>query len=378
MKILFVSEDHSIQNYGVTTMLSHLADELVSRHDDIKVVIAATGVTAVPQDERVQIELIPPSGWGASWGWSPGLLGRLQRLAEQYEVDLIHVHGVWLAAAWAGLKMAQRMQIPAVLSVHGMWAKWFWEQDNSLKTLKKKLYFERILQHSISPNVMIHALNPVEKEDIGRMLPTNRIAIIPNAIHKENNQPRSVVPEKIILFLGRLNPIKRVELLIRGFAQAELEPTWQLLIAGPEEVPSYVRMLKKEVAKNELEEQVKFIGLVLGKTKNELIRKAWVQVLPSFSEGQAMTNLETATYGVPSITTFQAGLCDWQAGGGLLIQPDVDALTDALVRVCHWSLEERNRQGEQLRQWVIKNYSFDAIMPRWEKLYAAVVARDRH
>jgi glycosyltransferase involved in cell wall biosynthesis len=94
-----------------------------------------------------------------------------------------------------------------------------------------------------------------------------------------------------------------------------------------------------------------------------------VQVLPSYCEGQAMVNLETATCGVPSITTLQAGLPDWEEGGGLLVRPDAEALAASLTQVSHWDIEERNRRGESLRRWVIRNYSYDAIMPKWEKLY---------
>ena len=87
-----------------------------------------------------------------------------------------------------------------------------------------------------------------------------------------------------------------------------------------------------------------------------------------------MVNLETALCGVPSITTHQAGLSDWQAGGGLLIDPDAGALADSLIEVCTWSLEERNRRGERLRQWVIENYSLKTLLPRWEKLYRTLAS----
>lgn len=378
MKILFISEDHSSSNFGVTTMLSQLADELVSRYDDTEVVIAATGKTAVPQHERVRIELIPPVTWAYAWRWSPDLAKRIENLVRQHHVDLIHIHGVWSAGPWIGFRLARQMKIPVVVSVHGMWEKWFWEKDNPLRILKKKLYFNWILQHAISPDVTIHTLNPAEEHDISHLLPHNKIVVIPNAVYIKDHQPISIMPEKVILFLGRLHPKKGVELLIRAFARARLEPSWQLAIAGPWEVPNYIRMLQAEVAKNGLHDQVKFLGPVFGGTKQELICKAWVQVLPTFSEGQAMINLETATYNVPSITTFQAGLYDWQEGGGLLIQPDVEELADKLGQVSRWSLEERNRRGARLRQWVRRNYSFDATMPKWEKLYSTVTARDMH
>jgi glycosyltransferase involved in cell wall biosynthesis len=372
MNILFITEDHSTANYGVTTIISQLADGLMKHYVDMHVVIAATGESAVPQHEKVKVELIPPIGRGAGWRWSPDQASRIKEIIRQSRIDLIHIHGVWMSAPWTGLKLARDLQIPAVLSVHGMWRRWFWEQDKPLRILKKKLYFNWILQHNISQNVTIHALNPAEHEDIRRLMPDNPIVIIPNFIQAAPHTPLSDKPHRMILYLGRLHPLKGVDLLIRAFSLAQLGTEWKLVIAGPEESPAYARRLKEEVIKAGLSDQVTFVGPVFGAAKTDLILKAWAQVLPTFSEGQTMVNLETALCAVPSITTHQAGLSDWQAGGGLLIEPEVDALTHSLIEVTSWSLEERNRRGAQLRAWVIEHYSPAALLPRWEKLYKSL------
>ena len=261
------------------------------------------------------------------------------------------------------------MKIPAIVSTHGMWEQWFWKHDSPTKILKKKLYFHWVLKRAIPQNTIMHALNSAERLDIRNLLPHNRISVIPNAIRVEQDSYTSMQPERMILFLGRLHPKKGIELLIRAFAQAELQPEWQLVIAGPEESPTYAHKLKGEVIRAGLSNRVKFIGPVFGAAKKKLMQKAWVQVLPTYSEGQAMVNLEAAIRGIPSITTWRAGLENWQDGGGLLVEPISDELANSLFQVCNWSLKERNERGKQLRQWVIENYSLETVMPKWEKLY---------
>jgi len=370
MNILFITEDHSPNNYGVTTALSQFADQLVQRQNNV--VLVATGTNAVSQLEQVQIELISPKKLGAAWRWSPNLVSRINNLISRYNIDIIHIHGVWMAAQWAGLKAARQTGTPLILSVHGMWEQWFWKEDNFLRICKKNIYFGFVLRQVISFNTILHAITPIEKKSIHHLFPYNRIELIPNAIYVDKSTSIKIKPEKMILFIGRLHPKKGVELLLYGFSKAKLGQEWRLVIAGPEEDAAYSKMLKDDAVRYGLSEQVNFIGPVYGKEKWELIRKAWVIVVPSFSEVVGMVNLEAASCCIPTITTYPTGLLDWQQGGGLLINPDIDSLANSLIFACGWSLDERIERGEQSRQLVLDNYSWDAVMPQWEKLYANV------
>ncbi len=131
-------------------------------------------------------------------------------------------------------------------------------------------------------------------------------------------------PEKLIVFLGRLHPKKGVDLLIEAFKQAEFEYDWQLVIAGPDFNQTYARELRQLVVDLDLVDQVDFIGPVYGDKKYALLAKAWMVVVPSYSEVVALVNLEAAALQTPTITTTDTGLDDWAEGGGVLINADVD------------------------------------------------------
>ena len=61
---------------------------------------------------------------------------------------------------------------------------------------------------------------------------------------------------------------------------------------------------------------MEFLGPVYGAEKWALIQRAWAMIVPSYSEVVGMVNLEAALCSVPSITTYETGLTDWNEGGG--------------------------------------------------------------
>jgi len=106
--------------------------------------------------------------------------------------------------------------------------------------------------------------------------------------------------EDYILFLGRLVPEKRVDLLIRAYRELKrTSPKIQgirLIIAGGSSASdSYVASLKKLSAK---EPGIHFVGFVSGVEKEELLTNALVFVLPSSLEGFPIALLEAKSSGL--------------------------------------------------------------------------------
>lgn len=378
MNILFVTEDHSIKNYGVTTVVSQLADEIAKRNNGIQVIIAAIGRDSVQQHESVTIELIRSAKVGAFWRWSPDLIDRLNDIVIHYHIDLIHIHGIWMAAQWAALMIARKRKIPCIVSSHGMLEPWLWNKQSFLQKYKKKIYFNLVFQHTITENTIFHAITPIEKDSLHKLLPKQKTVVIPNAIDLDkendyNNVGQLIVPEKIFLFLGRLHPVKGVDLLVNAFYRANLDSEWRLMLAGPESVLQYAKKIKATVLNLGLSNRVKFIGPIFGTNKEELIRKAWAVVIPSYSEVIGMVNLEASACMVPSITTFETGLWDWEEGGGVLVHPDVDELTSSLLKASRWSLAERLDYGNKSYSLVANKYSWKTVAPKWEALYSSLI-----
>lgn len=375
MNILFVTENHSIKNYGITSVVSQLIDQLSIHSKDVNITILSMGTETVKQNSRVKIVLVPHSKLGRFWGWSKNLRQTMKQTVEKEKIDIIHIHGLWMATQWCALKVAKDYKIPSVVTPHGMLTDWLWETENLLQKIKKKLYLGLVFMPALNPKTVFHAITPIERESLNRQLPNQSKIIIPNAIElvEEKTKQARMDPEKQFLFLGRITPIKAVEILIDAFYQAKLGTEWRLFIAGPEYVPGYVAQLKQKVEEYDLGDRIIFTGSVYGDQKIDLLQKTWALVIPSYAEVMGMVNLEAAVQKVPSITTFETGLWNWEEGGGLLVHPKVDELSEALKKAASWTTSERNQRGKQSLKLVSENYSWQTVIPKWRDFYASLV-----
>lgn len=376
MNLLFVTEDHSIRNYGITSVVSQLIDQLTSRYEDIQVTILSIGSDAVEQNPRVKIVLVPPSRVGRFWGWSGQLMNSMNQTIEKEKIDIIHIHGLWMASQWCALRAAKKYNIPSVVTPHGMLTDWLWQTENILQKLKKKLYLGLVFKPALNSKTVFHAITPIEYESLNRQLPGNPKVTIPNAIEIDKEKPTkiSTKPEKQFLFLGRITPIKAVDVLIDAFHQAQLDSEWKLLVTGPEYVPDYVAELKQKISDYGLEDRIIFTGSIFGEQKLEILQKTWVLVIPSYAEVMGMVNLEAAAQRVPSITTHETGLWNWQEGGGLLVHPKVEELTESLKQAAAWSMEERIERGKRSYDLVHEHYSWQTVIPKWRDFYDSLIA----
>jgi glycosyltransferase involved in cell wall biosynthesis len=106
--------------------------------------------------------------------------------------------------------------------------------------------------------------------------------------------------------------------------------------------------------------------------KYRLMRDAWVTIVPSHTEVVSLVNLEASACFTPTITTTATGLTDWTEGGGLLVEPDLGPVTQALSEAARWSDQERQQRGLASRRLVEQRYSATAVMPRWMDLYRSL------
>ena len=166
-------------------------------------------------------------------------------------------------------------------------------------------------------------------------LPEKICTLLPNAIHLERYgagerseqllQRYSLAGKKVLLTLGRLVSRDRA----KGFDEVlELLPELQkdvpdicYVIAG--EGP-YRKSLEDKVRFLQLEEYVRFTGMVKEEEKADLFRLADVYVMPSRGEGFGFVFLEAMACGIPVIASKNDGSRDAVRNGalGLLVDPD--------------------------------------------------------
>ena len=359
MNVIHVLEDFSFLSGGIRTVVLDLHTRLLDNGINSKILSTRTE----PEDDAIKVD-----GGKAPWRYSKNFKSVLKNLLAKNEIDLIHIHGVWMYPQYAAAKFAKQNNIPFLITCHGMYEPWLWSQG----TLKKKLYFNMVVKSAFSKANYLHAITSNETKEINELFPHTPTIEIPNLIDSYQNTENDYNhEEKYVLYVGRLDPKKGIDLLIKAFSKLKPESV-KLKIAGG--FNDYKKELEALVSSLGLENKVEFLGLIIGEEKIKLFKNAFIFVAPSHSEVVGMVNLEAAIFKTPVITTFQTGLKkEWSDNGGILINPSIEEIESALKNALDWTLEERNQNGQDLYNFVLKEYSWQYRLNDWLQLYKSML-----
>lgn len=213
-------------------------------------------------------------------------------------------------------------------------------------------------------------------------IPASRVTVIPNGVSEADFPPidratflrgHGLADTPIILFMGRLNPIKGPDLLLEAFALIhDRLPKHQLIFAGPD--GGMLADLRVRVDQLELAQRVHFLGHVDGGAKAGAYRSAQLLVVPSRQEAMSIVALEAGVCGTPVLLTDQCGFSDVQLIDSRLVVPaSAKALADGMA-----SLLVDPAVLEQIapawKSFVITNYVWEVIAPRYLRLYREILA----
>ena len=359
MKILHIVEDFSINSGGLRTVIKDLNFFLNQNNHNSSILSSKKE----PEDEVFIVETT--NAWLYSKKWKTFV----NDFHQESKIDVIHIHGVWMYPQYSIAKLCNKLQIPFVLSIHGMYEPWLWKKG----TLKKKLYFNLLSKKAFFKASYIHAITPTEQINLNKLFNHNHIIEIPNLIQDNNSHPviYNQNQEKYILYLGRLDEKKGIDLLLNAFSQLKDEKI-TLQIAGA--LNEYKNELDRIILARGIKDKVKFLGQVKRDDKIQLIKNAFVLVAPSHSEVIGMVNLEAGILGTPVITTYQTGLNRlWNENGGTLINPIKEELLEALNKSTSITVEERIKRGQKLQKFVSTHYSWSTRYKDWDDLYRSII-----
>ncbi len=226
---------------------------------------------------------------------------------ELASADVLHIHELRSTTTVLAYRAAKNLSVPYVLSPHG-----------GLKHLGKTgakrvfdlMWGRRILRDA----ACLAVVSELEAEQAVRMgVGRDRLRYFPNSVRSEDyaslpargsfRRIWELGESKVVLFLGRLNNIKGIDLLIR--ACAGIDSSCKLVVAGPDDgQESALRTL----AGAQLADRVRFTGFLNKEEKLSAIVDADVCVLPSRNEIFGMVALETLMCERPIILSSACGL----------------------------------------------------------------------
>lgn len=141
------------------------------------------------------------------------------------------------------------------------------------------------------------------------------------------------------LYLGRHDPYKNIQGLIRAFSHLK-KPDFIHLYIGGQKDKRYTPKLEALVIELELKNRVKFIDYIPYQQLPIIINQALALVFPSFWEGFGIPVLESMGCGTPVIASNLSSLPEVVGDGGILVDPhrvaEITAAMDAIVE--DWGL----------------------------------------
>jgi glycosyltransferase involved in cell wall biosynthesis len=241
----------------------------------------------------------------------------------------------------------------------------------------RKAIFWRLLQGpALREAQVLHATAGSELQDIRAAGFRQPVAVIPNGV--DIPRPRSAERRdgpRILLYLGRIHPIKGLDMLLRAWsAIAPRHADWELHLVGPGE-PAHLAEVHR-LAHDLRLTRVQFCGPAYGPQRLAAYQSAEVYVLPTRSENFGMTVAESLAAGTPAIVTHGA---PWsgldERGAGWWIEHGVEALEAALDAALSLDRDRLHGMGENGRRWVSQTLGWTEISARMQATYLWMLGR---
>jgi len=313
-----------------------------------------------------------------SFGYSP----EMQSTLMNSNLDVIHIHGIWMHPSVASLKWSKMTGNPHIISPHGMLDPWAVNNARLKKKLAGWLYENAHLKRA----ACLHALNRAEADAMRAYGLNNPIAVIPNGVTLPSDEQlevpswRKQLPNgaKVLLFLSRIHPKKGLPSLLQAWGKIQpyvRQNGWHLVIAGWGQ-DEHEQDLKAQASKLKIDKSVLFIGPQFGENKAATFQHSDGFILPSLSEGLPMVVLEAWAYGLPVLMTNECNLPEgFEKKAALRLPLEADGMADMISNFIALSDDEKIKIGCAGKFLVQEQFTWHKVAADMVKVYRWVLGR---
>jgi len=333
---------------GVTLVVQKLSRAMVRRGHTVRVITASERRTPYRTIDQ-GVELIRIRG-GRNPFWSEGPFPWVSRrelddLITDFQPEIIHTHeNVFLSTQL--LRMRQRLKMPLVSSCYFL-PRYVthYIRLGPVRQALQQLIWTYIIRNLNSYDHVIFSTHSQEQDYLqhGLKVPTTVISngvdtsrYMPANGHTDTIERRYQLPAgKRILFVGRLMPDKRIDLLVEAMNYIPAEVNAHLLVVGR---GSEKQTLQELANSSGLQDRVHLLGFIPEQDLPALYRRVDVFAIASICEVQSIPTLQALVSGLPVVGVNAAALPELIRDGvnGRLVPPDnpqlvAEALTSILT-----------------------------------------------
>jgi glycosyltransferase involved in cell wall biosynthesis len=297
---------------------------------------------------------------------SPRTKRNITDLLRREHVGLVHVSLSFSTLIDFGLpELCHELGLPVVATFHVPYDSrfGFWQ---GISTAVYRIYaqslasFDRVIIFSEQQKSLL--------EHYG--VPAENIAVIPNGVDVEKYAPgasdfkQTLKAGSLVGYLGRVDPEKNVDILVRAFQDVDAADDVKLVIIGS---GSEKRRLDRRYGSP----RVVFTGQVLDETARiSMLRAMDIFVLPSMVEGLSLSLLEAMACGVAPVATDVGSDGEALRGAGIVLDTkDLDGQLRLALRTLIEFPDFRSELGQRARARAVERFSLSDNLDRLLSVY---------
>lgn len=330
MKILHVVPGLGDPANGIAAMATRLADEQRAMGDEVTVSASCTAVGC--------------------------------RLS-----DVVFVHSMWTPPVLRACHAVLRAGVPFVRVPHGCL------NPAALRhSAWKKALVSPLERHYMRRAACVLATTETERAAVGRWVRgVRRVEVVgmgvDDLLSPDLPSKRTDDGPKTFLFVGRLHPLKGLDLLL---AALPVDALLRVIAPDGGQQARYERLARQlGVA-----DRVTFLGVKTGAEKIAEMRRADALVLPTHSENFGFAVAEALVLGTPAITTkgapwegLETHACGWWT------DVDAAALRAALADCAARTREELAAMGARGRAWMLGDFRWRSCAARVQDAICGII-----
>jgi glycosyltransferase involved in cell wall biosynthesis len=326
--------------------------------------------------DGVDVHVFPNVSNALAYHWQLFLPRGLDRWLAGHAggFDVAHLHACHNVPGATAARRLRAAGVPYVLSPHG-----------TAPRIERRRALKWLFDHTVGRGVVEGAARLLAVSDAERRqlldlgVAGAAIEVVPNPVELEDfiaipggrfRAARRLAGRRLVLFLGKLTPRKRLDVVIDAFAALGDEGA-TLVIAGNDLGAG--GDARRRAERLGVHTRVVFTGLLRGAERLEALADADVVVYPSRDEVFGLVAVEALLAGTPVIVADDSGCAEVIAatgGGRIVAQGDAAALAAAVREVMtapdRYQLAEADRR---IRAWLAS----DAVAARVEGVYETLV-----
>jgi glycosyltransferase involved in cell wall biosynthesis len=383
MRILHVIAGLDRRDGGPPEACLQLCRELARRGQKVSIYSTDLNLKGAPTEECDAAVTIKRFACKPRLRYSPSMPLAVALRRDIPSFDIVHINSLYTFPSTAAAYYCRQFRVPYLLRPHGTLDPYIFAHHRPRKFVYEKLIELKNLKNAAA----VHFTAAEEMELARRAVPAMKGVVVPLGVHPREYDWNATAKtsrasqygeegRRSILFLGRLNYKKGLDLLVKAFGLvARTHDDVRLILAGPDE-HGYSTRIRCWLKEEGLLSKARFAGMLTGKEKVALLHRADVFVLPSYSENFGLAVVEAMASGLPVVISNRVNI--WRevadANAGIVVNCDAAALADGLMGLLDDS-ELRRTMGVNGRRLVRQRYDWKIAADQMLRVYREILSK---